>query len=179
MCVLRGREIRRKSPLHTHTDAHFILGEAPSSYHCWEIIMLWKGAFPLLPLLFWLRFLRLSEPRANTHLNHSTFLPPASLCPPSFHQPLSSSPPPPLCGFVNKDKQTSGNEEWILSIRVPVPVFCSVSCFFFFYPSIRPVPPIVTRRWWGERAKTKNSAFVAEVQSCGRSPHLDGNSPFP
>lgn len=104
--------------------------------------MLWKGAFPLLPLLFWLRFLRLSEPRANTHLNHSTFLPPASLCPPSFHQPLSSSPPLPLCGFVNKDKQTSSNEEGILSICVPVPVFCSVLCFL-------PLHPLVPRLWRG------------------------------
>lgn len=118
--------------------------------------MLWKGAFPLLPLLFWLRFLRLSEPRANTHLNHSTFLPPASLCPPSFHQPLSSSPPLPLCGFVNKDKQTSGNEEGILSICVPVPVFCSVLCFFT-PPSVG--SPVATRRWWGREGEDKEFGF--------------------
>lgn len=125
-----------KPHLRTHTDAHFILGKVASSYHCWEIIMLWKGAFPLLPLLFWLRFLRLSEPRANTHFNHSTFLPPASRCPPSFHQPLSSSPPLPLCGFVNKDKQTSSNEEGILSICVTVPVFCSVLCLLPLHPLV-------------------------------------------
>lgn len=63
----------------------FYFGKSASSYHCWEIIMLWMEAFPLCSAasLILAVFLKALRPQAYTHLNHWTF---------SLFQPLTTTP---------------------------------------------------------------------------------------